>query len=89
VSRRAIIYIVCGVVAFHVLVFFVLGLVNPMPKFKKIPRPPKPNFKHYERVEVDATTGEKMIYRDIEVSTKLTPRETLEKKETPAPSKGL
>lgn len=78
-SRRAIIYIVCGVIALHVVVFVILSRVDLMPKFKKIPRPPKPNFKHSEWVEVDAATGEKIIYRDIEVSTRLTPRETLPK----------
>ena len=78
-SRRAIFYIVCGVIALHFVAFLILGRVNPMPKFKKIPGPLKPNFKVYEQVEVDAATGEKTIYWDIEVSTKLTPRDSLPK----------
>ena len=65
-SRRALIYIVLGVIALHVAGFFVLRNVRPPPKYKAGPTPVKRNFKSYERVEVDAATGEKTIYRDIE-----------------------
>lgn len=84
-SRRALIYIVLGVIALHVAGFFVLRNVRPLPKYKAGPVPLKRNFKSYERVEVDQSTGEKTIYRDIEVSTKLTSRDSLPKPATPAP----
>ena len=85
-SRRALFYIVLGVIALHLAGFFVLRHVKPLPRYKAGPTPIKRNFKSYERVEVDAATGEKTIYRDIEVSTKLTPRESLPKPTTPAPA---
>ncbi len=76
-SRRTIFYIVCGVIALHLVAFALLNSLDTRPKFKKITPPPKPNFRHYERVEMDASSGEKTIYRDIEVSTRLTPRESI------------
>ena len=85
-SRRALIYIVLGVIALHVAGFFVLRNVRPLPKYKAGPVPLKRNFKSYERVEVDPSTGEKTIYRDIEVSTRLTSRDSLPQPVAPEPA---
>ena len=60
------------------IVMLVASLRRPPP----VVLPPKPNFSTKETTVVDAETGEKTIYREITVSTKLGPSPV-----TPQPEK--
>ena len=51
----------------------VVMLVASMRRPQRLAPPPKPNFSARETAVVDAETGEKTIYREITVSTKLVP----------------
>ena len=54
-----------------------LGIVMLVASMRRPPPvvlPPKPNFSTKETTVVDAETGEKTIYREITVTTKLAPR---------------
>ena len=51
-----------------------LGIVMLVGSMRQRPRftpPPKPNFSARETTVVDAATGEKTVYREITVTTKL------------------
>ena len=53
-----------------------LGIVMLVASLRRPPPmvlPPKPNFSARETTVVDAATGEKTIYREITVTTKLAP----------------
>ena len=53
-----------------------LGIVMLVASMRQPPPvvlPPKPNFSTKETMVVDAETGEKTIYREITVTTKLAP----------------
>ena len=53
-----------------------LGIVMLVGSMRQHPRPalpPKPNFSARETTVVDAETGEKTVYREITVTTKLAP----------------
>lgn len=56
-----------GVFVAHLGVFMLLSHLRPKP-----PAPPKPNFTVRSQAVVDRDTGEKTIYREITVSTRLT-----------------
>ena len=62
-----------GVFVAHLAIFM---LVARMRMDASLPAPrPKPNFHVAEETLVDAATGEKIVHREISVSTKLMPLE--------------
>ena len=67
-SRRTILWIVLAVVAVHLGLFYLFGKMRALPKVKHIP---PPNFGYKEEVYENPKTGERTIYREIRVSTKL------------------
>ena len=71
--------IAMGVFVAHLGVFMLIQQLTPKPKLAP---PPKPNFTFKESRGVDEETGEKVIYREITVSTKFAPAPA-----TPAPEK--
>lgn len=62
---RVVLWVVLG----HVALFLVLANRNPLPKVKKL----SPGFSVRERKFEDPETGERMVVREITVSTKLAP----------------
>jgi hypothetical protein len=68
VSRRTVLWIVVGAVLFHAALFLVFGRMRALPKTKYIP---PPNFDYREQVYENPRTGERTVFREIEVSTKL------------------
>ncbi len=65
-NARLLLCIGMGVFVAHLGVFMFLSHLRPPP-----PAPPGPNFKVRSQTVVDAATGEKTIYREITVSTRL------------------
>ena len=65
---RILCCIVLGVFTAHLGLF--MFLVHLRPQVKSAPAP-KPNFTVVSQTYVDAETGEKTVYREITVSTKL------------------
>jgi hypothetical protein len=63
-----IVWIVAGVIVLHVAAFFVFGRMRALPKARYIP---PPNFGYREEVYEDPKTGDRTIYREFRVSTKL------------------
>ena len=63
--------IVVGVLAFHLLVFYLISSVKPLPQYPYIPPPEPPNFAGYEGTVIDPESGQSMRYREFHVSTKL------------------
>lgn len=63
-------WIVLGVMAFHLGLFWLLSGKRPVPEYPKVPRQ---NFAAYEEVKTDEATGETVVERHIVVSTKLAP----------------
>ena len=57
-----------GVFTTYLGVFMLVGSMRQHPRLAP---PPKPNFSARETTVVDAKTGEKTIYREITVTTKL------------------
>ena len=74
-SRRAIAWLVLGVVAAHLAAFAVVSRMRTLPKSRHIP---PPNFGTKTTTWVDPATGEKTIEREIRVTTKLAPKGTYE-----------
>ena len=80
-NLRLLLCIAMGVFVAHIGVFVLISQFKPKPK----PLPPfKPNFSAKSSVVTDAETGEKTVYREITVSTKLAPGSN-----TPTPEKPL
>ena len=72
-NLRLAICIAMGVFVAHLGVFMLIEQFKPKPK----PVPPlKPNFTVRETKGVDADTGEKVVYREITVTTKFAPSPT-------------
>lgn len=67
-KRRTILWIVFAVVIVHVAAFLVLGRMRALPKARFIP---PPNFGYKEEVYEDPKSGDRTIYREFRVSTKL------------------
>ena len=63
---RLLLCIAMGVFVAHLGVIMLIEQFRPKPKF--VP-PPKPNFSAKATTVIDAETGEKLIYREITVST--------------------
>ena len=59
-----------GVFVAHLGLFMLLDHLEPKPVY--IP-PPKPNFSARSETVIDADTGERLVYREITISTKLAP----------------
>jgi len=78
-NRRQLFTVVLGVIVLHAALFWLIADTNPLPKVTPIPRP---QFIAREASFVDEKTGEKMIYREFQVSTKLAfPDVLMEKRE--------
>ena len=74
-SRRAIAWIVLGVLAAHLAAFSVVSRWRARPSARyEAP----PNFGYKTTTYIDQATGEKTIEREIRVSTKLAPAGTYE-----------
>ncbi len=65
-NGRLLLCIAMGVFVAHLGVFMILDHLKPKP-----PPPPPPNFTVRSQTVVDRDSGEKTIYREITVSTKL------------------
>ena len=78
-SRRAIAWIILGVVAAHLAAFAVFSRMRALPPAKYVP---PPNFGYKQTTYVDPATGEKTIEREIRVTTKLAPPGTYEARPT-------
>jgi hypothetical protein len=61
-----------GVFVAHIGVVMLLSHLRPQAKFV----PPKQNFTVRSQTVIDRDTGEKTVYRDITVSTRLVPAAT-------------
>jgi hypothetical protein len=82
VNFRLICCIGMGVFVAHLGLFMILYELEP--KAKYIP-PPKPNFSSRSETVIDAATGERLVYREITISTKLPPEIPAIPSETTAP----
>ena len=86
---RILCCIVLGVFTAHLGLFMLLMHLRPE---AKSPPPPQPNFTSVSQTVVDQKTGERTIYREITVSTKLadlpptTPLISEERRVSPASS---
>ena len=67
-KRRTLLWIVFAVALVHVAAFLILGRMRALPKAHYIP---PPNFGYKEEVYEDPKTGDRTIYREFRVSTKL------------------
>ena len=65
--------IAMGVFVAHLALFMLIARVR-MDAHPPVP-PPKPNFHVAEETVIDPQTGEKMVHREIRVSTRLAPRD--------------
>jgi hypothetical protein len=74
VSRRTILWIVASAIVLHLGLFLIFARMPALPKVKYIP---PPNFGYKEETYDDPKTGERTIYREIRVSTKLADPEKL------------
>ena len=74
-SRRAIAWLVLGVVAAHLAAFAVVSRMRTLPKSRYVP---PPNFGYKTTTWIDSATGEKTVEREIRVTTKLAPKGTYE-----------
>ena len=83
-SRRAIAWIILGVVAAHLAAFSVVSRMRALPKARYVP---PPNFGYKQITYIDPATGEKTIEREIRVSTKLAPPGTYEARPTTGENK--
>ncbi len=78
-TRRQWIWVVLGVVAAHLGLFWLVADTSALPKVTPIPRP---TFVAKEAKWTDEVTGEKMVYREFSVSTRLAmPDVLMERKE--------
>lgn len=69
-NLRLLLCIAMGVLVIHIGVVMIWTRLNPPPKTAPTP---KPNFVVRSQAATNAETGEKMIYRDITVSTRFAP----------------
>lgn len=79
---RRIIVIVLVVLIVHAGIFFVITHVPALPKAHYIP---PANFGTLTETYQDPKTGDKTIYREYRVSTKLAPRPPASETEAPLP----
>lgn len=67
---RLLLCIIMGVFTAHIGLFMLIAQFKPKPK---LVAPLKPNFSAKAYVGVDEETGEKVVYREITVTTKFAP----------------
>jgi|GEM_PF-1312310 len=67
-NRRQVILLILAVIAGHAALFWLLSGTRPLPKVAPIPRP---NFFAREAHWTDEQTGEQYVYREFQVSTRL------------------
>jgi hypothetical protein len=72
--------IVLGVFTAHIGVFMLLSHLHPPPKLAPHP---KDNFSAQAASFIDSHTGEKMIYEEFTVSTRLAPPDSVQPPEKP------
>ena len=77
-KRRTVYTIILGVIVLHAGLFLLFGQMRALPKTRYVP---KPNFGYKEEYHEDPKTGERTVYRQIRVSTKLTDRDKLKEPE--------
>jgi hypothetical protein len=70
------VWIVAAVAAAHLLVFWAVADRGFLPKVRKVPPVPPPNFAAREQRRVDPETGETITEREFVVSTRLAPKDT-------------
>ena len=79
--------IAMGVFVAHMAIFMLVQRVrtwnDPIPA-----PPPRPNFRSAQEEVVDPKTGEKMVHREITVSTQLRPELYQERPQPPAAKQG-
>ena len=78
-NLRLLLCIGLGLFTTYLGIFMLVGSMRQRPRPTP---PPKPNFSAKETTVVDAETGEKTVYREITVTTKLAPAQA-----TPPPEK--
>ena len=84
-DRRTTLWIVLAIVALHAGAFLVFGRMKALPDARYIP---PPNFGYREETYQDARTGEKSVYREFRVSTKLAGPKSAVVKPGLAPAQG-
>jgi hypothetical protein len=70
VNFRLLLCLALGVFTTYLGIVMLVGTLRHRPP---VTPPPKPNFSAKETTVVDAETGERTIYREITVTTKLAP----------------
>jgi hypothetical protein len=70
-NAKIILCIAMGVFVAHLAVFMIIFRLH-MDAHPPVP-PPPPNFRVAEEHVIDPATGEKLLHREISVSTKLAP----------------
>lgn len=82
-KKRTIVYIVLGAIVFHAGLFYWFSQARALPKTKYIP---PPNFRVRTEYYDDPKTGERTIWREFRVSTKLSglPEEEKQNHQPPA-----
>jgi len=81
VNARLLFCIVMGVFVAHIGVFVLIEQFKPKPKLTR----PKANFSAKSTLYVDAETGEKIVHREITVTTKFAPAPVTPPPIPPAP----
>lgn len=84
-SRRAIFWIIATVVLLHVGAFVWLGRMKPLPKSKYVP--PANNFGMRQITQVNEKTGERIVTREFNVSTRIITPEELAALQKDAPKR--
>ena len=77
------VWIVLGVVAVHVLLFWAVSDKHFLPKARYVPPAPTPNFGTGEHRSVDPQTGEATTERQFQVSTVLATPPKVKPKSSP------
>jgi hypothetical protein len=88
-KRRTIFSIVLGVIVLHVGMFMLFGQMRALPKARYIA---PPNFGYQLEYYDDPKTGERTLWREIRVSTKLSEtlkNDTSKKPEVPERKNGI
>ena len=83
-STRVKFWIVSTVILIHAALFLTLGRARALPRAHRIPPRATPNFAYDEDVVENPKTGERTVYREIRVSTKLADPATLPPPPVPA-----
>ena len=77
-NRRSVFRIILAVLVVHAALFVLFGQMRALPKTRYIP---PPNFGYKEETYENPKTGERTVWREIRVTTKLANREKLAERE--------